>query len=59
MAGTKYLVKHAVKPYGADHWQLILEGHDPVETTDPSFISGDYVIIDAGTAVKVTKEQRP
>ena len=53
-----YLVKHAVKPYGADHWLLVLDGHDPIETDNATFVSGDKVVVaDDGSISKYVKPE--
>lgn len=58
-APGEYTVRHAVKPFGADHWQLILEGfpdgHQDV-LTDYPFKSGDTARINSdGTVAVVTQ----
>lgn len=55
----KYTVRHAVKPFGADHWQLILEGfpdgHQDVLTDNDTFKSGDTVQLNKdGSTVNIT-----
>lgn len=58
-APGEYTVRHAVKPFGADHWQLILEGypdgHQDV-LTDYAFKSGDRVRITADGPVELVKQ---